>query len=157
MWAGAGGWEKGPDKRAETEDGGRIPIPGQLPTQPGRLWAGRKQPPEARGTRQTRVPGNEPYPEPFFLAHPVTLAGHWPPPILSAPSKRTDSWAGVQQMALHRGGTRSVLKPSGTRPGLSPPVPEQGDRAGFQGPCSVGLRRSSDWGLAQRRYLINVF
>lgn len=62
---------------------------GQLPTQPGRPRAGRKQPPEARGTRQTRVPGNEPYPGPFLPARPVLLAGCWLPPIPSAPSKGT--------------------------------------------------------------------
>lgn len=35
---------------------------------------GRKQPPEVRGTRQTRVPGNDPDQGPFLPARPVPLA-----------------------------------------------------------------------------------
>lgn len=40
-----------------------------------------------QGHGQTRVPGNEPYPEPFLPARPVPLASSWPPPIPRAPSR----------------------------------------------------------------------
>ena len=97
---------------------GEFQSQGHLPTQPGRLWAGRKQPPEVKGTRQTRVPGNELDLGPFLPASPVPLtAGHTP--ILSASS---------------RGAGKAEWEPRGwpLKPGRSPTSPKphcvQGER-----------------------------
>lgn len=91
---------------------------GQLPTHPGRWWAGRKQPPEARGTRQTRVPGSQPDPGSFLPARPVPLANcRLPFPVLSAREQRKLGWS--------PGMARRVLKPrrSPTRP--KPPLSQE--------------------------------
>lgn len=85
-----------PGEIVGTEDSGRIPAPGQLPTEAGRLWAGRKQPPEARGTWQTRVSGNEPDPEPFLPARPVPLAA-CRLPALSLQGKRKLGWSSMRE------------------------------------------------------------
>lgn len=91
--------------RGASEDG-RIPVPGQLPTQTGRLWAGRKQLPEIRGTRQTRVPGNDP--DPGLSSRPALCP--WLPaacltfPMLQLREYRRLGWG--QGMTLHGRGAR---------------------------------------------------
>lgn len=109
-WALRGGLSS---EAVQTGNGGRIPALGQLPTHPGRRWAGRKQLPEARGTRQTRVPGNDPDPGSFLWARPVPLANCCLPfLVLSVREQR--------KLGQRPGMARRVLKPQrGALPDLS--------------------------------------
>lgn len=127
-------------------EGGRIPVPGQLPTQTGRLWAGRKQPPEVRGTRQTRVPGNDP--DLGLSSRPALCP--WLPaacltfPVLQLREYRRLGWS--QGMTLDGGGTREREVPeaqdSSARLSPRPRSQEKRHRARFQGSCAFGFRRA---------------